>query len=307
MHPLQHTLAAVRRHRGPDAELEVKGARFSVVEDMGFGLGVNVEVPGAARCCSTRRATPPRTTSDARLSRHATTARDVDRGAVVRRDQRLREDVGGRSVGETLPVSSSTMRSAYCAASVRSCIAATSEPGLRAQPVEELERLLLMPDVERGGRLVEEDDLRLLRERARDDDALLLTAGERPEAAVGEREEVEPRERARRRVAVARALLRERAEVRRPAEEHVLRDRHPGRSRRLLRDDGDEPRELRACEVVDRAAVERDLARERDEPRDRAQQRRLAGAVRADEREPLAVGDDRVDARRRPACRRARP
>ena len=30
------------------AELEVKGARFSgAVEDMGFGLGVNVEVPGA--------------------------------------------------------------------------------------------------------------------------------------------------------------------------------------------------------------------------------------------------------------------
>ena len=84
--------------------------------------------------------------------------------------------------------------------------------------------------------------------------------------------------------------------MRRPAEEHVLRDRHPGRSRRLLRDDGDEARELRAWEVVDRAAGESDLARERDEPRDGAKERRLAGAVRADEPEPLAVRDDGVDA-----------
>ena len=68
------------------------------------------------------------------------------------------------------------------------------ETGLLAQAVEELERLLLMPDVERGRRLVEEHDPRLLRDRARDDDPLLLTAGERPQAAIGEREQVEPRE-----------------------------------------------------------------------------------------------------------------
>ena len=56
------------------------------------------------------------------------------------------------------------------------------QPRLRAQAVEQLERLLLVPDVERGGRLVEEHDARLLRERARDDDALLLAAGERARA-----------------------------------------------------------------------------------------------------------------------------
>ena len=169
------------------------------------------------------------------------------------------------------------------------------EPGLLAQPVEQLERLLLMPDVERGSRLVEENDLRLLGERARDDDTLLLSAGQRPEAAIGEGQEVEPRERASCCLAIARALLRERPEVWRPAEEHVLRDGHPRRRRRLLRYDGDETRELGARELLDRTPAERDLARERDEPRDRAQERRLPGAVRTDEPEPLPVRDDGSD------------
>ena len=41
--------------------------------------------------------------------------------------------------------------------------------GLVPELVEQLERLLLVTDVERGGRLVEDHDPRLLRERARDD------------------------------------------------------------------------------------------------------------------------------------------
>ena len=48
-HPLQHTVSLMCDDIAATvAELEVKGARFSgAVEDMGFGLGVNVEVPGA--------------------------------------------------------------------------------------------------------------------------------------------------------------------------------------------------------------------------------------------------------------------
>ena len=134
------------------------------------------------------------------------------------------------------------------------------QAGLRAEAVEQLERLLLVADVEGGGRLVEQDDPRLLRERACDDDALLLAAAERPETPVGEREQVEPRERAGGRVAVARSLLRERAEMRRPAEEHVLGDGHPRRRRRLLRHDGDEPRELRARELVDAGRPSRTIS-----------------------------------------------
>jgi catechol 2,3-dioxygenase-like lactoylglutathione lyase family enzyme len=48
-HPLQHTVALMCDDIAATvAELEAKGARLSgAVEDMGFGLGVNVEVPGA--------------------------------------------------------------------------------------------------------------------------------------------------------------------------------------------------------------------------------------------------------------------
>ena len=154
------------------------------------------------------------------------------------------------------------MRSAYCAASVRSCIAATSvSPDSCAKHVEKVERLLLVPDVERGGRLVEQDDRRLLRERPGDDDALLLAARERPEPPLDEREQIEPRERAGRRVAIAGALLRERAEMRRAAEEDVLGDRHPRRRRRLLRNDRDEASRARDARELERGPpAERDLA-----------------------------------------------
>ena len=48
-HPLQHTISLMCDDIAATvAELEAKGARFTgPVEDMGFGLGVNVEVPGA--------------------------------------------------------------------------------------------------------------------------------------------------------------------------------------------------------------------------------------------------------------------
>src|SRR5688500_7967546 len=48
-HPLQHTVSLMCDDVAATvADLEAKGARFSgPVEDMGFGLGVNVDVPGA--------------------------------------------------------------------------------------------------------------------------------------------------------------------------------------------------------------------------------------------------------------------
>ena len=152
-----------------------------------------------------------------------------------------------------------------------------------------------MPDVERRGRLVEEHDRSPLSECARDDDALLLAARERAEEPVAVVEEVHPRERLPRDLPVPEPLLREAAEVRRAAEEDVLRDRHPRRRRRLLRQDGDETRDLDAAERARRAALEGDRARERHEPGDRAQQRRLPRSVRADEREPLSLRHLEVD------------
>ena len=199
------------------------------------------------------------------------------------------------------------MRSAYCAASVRSCIAATSvSPDSARSSVEQLERLLLMADVERRSRLVEQDDPRLLRERTCDDDALLLAARERPETPSRVAEQVEPRRARGGGLAIPPPLLRERAEVRRAAEEHVLAHRHPGRRRGLLRDDGEQPRELRpyAAPAVSRpsSSIEPENG---DEARDRPQQRRLPRAVRPDERDPLALRDVEIDVVARPAARRA--
>ena len=57
---------------------------------------------------------------------------------------------------------------------------------VRAERVDELEHLLLAPEVERRRRLVEQEDRRLLRERAGEDGALELAAGERAEAALRE-------------------------------------------------------------------------------------------------------------------------
>ncbi len=91
-----------------------------------------------------------------------------------------------------------------------------------------------MPDVERGGGLVEEHDLRLLRERTGDHGPLLLATRERSEPALAEPHEVEPGERPGGRLPVVSALLGERAQVRRTTEQHVFADRHPRRSRRLL-------------------------------------------------------------------------
>src|SRR5262249_46123029 len=64
-----------------------------------------------------------------------------------------------------------------------------------SQSVDELERLLAPADVERAGGLVQEQDRSLLRKRPREHRTLTLSAGERPEPAVGEGYEIEPGER----------------------------------------------------------------------------------------------------------------
>ncbi len=144
-------------------------------------------------------------------------------------------------------------------------------------------------------RLVEQQERRLLRERAREHRSLLLAAGERRERPLGKLAEVEPVERLLGGVEVARALGGERADVRRAAEQHVLADAHPRRQQRRLRDEREPPSELAPGQLRDLVAVEDDRAAVSDEPRDRAQERALAGAVRADQRDPLARRDLGVD------------
>jgi len=85
-------------------------------------------------------------------------------------------------------------------------------------------------------------------------------------------------------------------DVRSAAEEDVLADRHPGRHQRDLRHHRDPARDLAPPEAPDRLAVEHHRPLVVDKAGDRPQQRRLPGAVRPDQRHPLAVVDRERDA-----------
>ena len=60
------------------------------------------------------------------------------------------------------------------------------QPVVTAEPGDELERLLLMTDVERARRLVEQQDRRFGRQRPGDHQSLLLAAAQLAQLAVGE-------------------------------------------------------------------------------------------------------------------------
>ncbi len=132
--------------------------------------------------------------------------------------------------------------------------------------------------------------------RAREHDALAFAAAQRSEAARREVDQVEPDERGVCDLEVAAALPSEIAEVRRAAEKHVLGDGHRRWQLRELRDERDAPRQLAAAERSAVVTADLDGALPLDEPGDRAQQRALAGAVRADHRHPLPRLDRAADA-----------
>ena len=108
-------------------------------------------------------------------------------------------------------------------------------------------------------------------------------------------EEVEAGEGSSRGVPVGGRLAGELPEVRRSAEQHVLRDGHPRRRDRLLRHDGDGTRPVTTTEHCRLNVVQRDRPVVREEARQGSQQRRLARSVRPDQPHPLALGDLEVD------------
>src|SRR5581483_7491223 len=165
-----------------------------------------------------------------------------------------------------------------------------------SQAVDQLEHLLLMADVERGRRLVEEHDRRALRERAGDQHPLTLAAGQRGDDPVREREEIKARQRVVHRGEIARSLDAERGDVRRPAEQDVVGHPRTFGDDRGLRNKRDQPRPLAARQRRRPPAAEEQLAGPGREPGNEAQQRRLARAVGADDRQPLAPRDVHVDA-----------
>ena len=183
------------------------------------------------------------------------------------------------------------------------------EAELALQRLDQVEHALARVRVEVPGRLVAEQQLRLLRERARDRDALRLAARELGRQVVrlrGEPDELEQLLRCERRLA---------GEVR--GEGDVLERGEVRQQVRALEDVGDPVRAHRAA----RRAVERgerpavpldDAAGRLDEAAEHVQQRRLARAGAAEQREALARPDLEVDAgervhgRRRPRRRRRR-
>src|SRR6185503_1026412 len=74
-----------------------------------------------------------------------------------------------------------------------------------------------------------------------------------------------------------------------------LRNGQPRRSLRCLRDDSEKTRALAPVELALRPAQQRHVALVGDEPGDRAEQRRLPGAVRADQRDPFPALHDGAD------------
>ncbi len=102
----------------------------------------------------------------------------------------------------------------------------------------------LMPGIQRRRRLVEQQDVCLLRQRGRDDDALFLAAAQRREAPRLERRGARRRQRLSRDGDVARPFHRERAEMREPAHQRHLEHRVVERRVQLLRHDGDATRQL---------------------------------------------------------------
>ena len=152
--------------------------------------------------------------------------------------------------------------------------------------------------------LVDDHDPRPRDERLGEDDHLLLAAREQARRRLPARLELAGRARARSAIRALRSLARER--VRRDAQ--VVLHRQLGQQPPPLGDDrdargadrlGPRAREVRVAEQDLAAARAQDSA-------DREHERRLAGAVRAEQRRDLARRDRRARRRGRPCARRAR-
>ncbi len=109
---------------------------------------------------------------------------------------------------------------------------------------EQLVEVELMPHVQKGARLVQEKDLRLLRERARDGHALLLAARERVRRARRDSEQVAAPERLLDDGPVGVARLHPRTLMRSSSHHHHLAHREPHRELLDLLDDAELPRDL---------------------------------------------------------------
>ena len=186
------------------------------------------------------------------------------------------------------PPSISSTRSQNRAASPRSCSTATTSRGsVRRRAPAAYARSVLMTSswwygIEHRDRLVGEQHRRFDGQRAREQHARALADGEPVHAARRELERVglphRRRARPRRRRRLCSAAV---SAVRQAAERDELARGERPVNGRILRQVRDRARARPAVEPRERRAAPRHRAAVRDEARERAQQRALAGAVRA--------------------------
>jgi hypothetical protein len=167
----------------------------------------------------------------------------------------------------------------------------------------------LVAEVEERGGLVEQQDARLLGERAREEDPTPLAARERVEAPVGEVDEVARLERPLDGATIEAARDGEEPLPRRATHHDRLTDREWPGDARLLRDERARARHRSARRRPRVETGEQYLTPlRREQPRDEADERRLPRAVRPEEADELARArrERHVLERRRGAVRERR-
>ncbi|KYF64012.1 hypothetical protein BE15_43910 [Sorangium cellulosum] len=147
-----------------------------------------------------------------------------------------------------------------------------------------------MPDVERRGRLVEQEDPGLRRDRAREEHALPLALRERGERAGGERRCVRQPQRAIDGFVVACRSAHAPEMVRVPALRHDARDSERRAELGLLRDVRGEARSLVRAELARIVPVQPDVALGGHDAGERLEEGGFARPVRAEHGEHASEG-----------------
>ncbi len=166
---------------------------------------------------------------------------------------------------------------------------------LVVQSPHQLQHVHLVGQVEVGGRLIEQQQVGALGQRHGQPGALPLAAGELVEGAVGEVLDAGHAQRLGHRRLVIRGPLPVPGLVRVPPARDQVGDGQPFRGHRGLREHPEHLGHFLGGHLVDLLAVQQHAAAPRSQqPSQRAQQRRLAAAIRADHRGYGAVHDVEV-------------
>ncbi len=162
---------------------------------------------------------------------------------------------------------------------------------------QQLHRIDLVAQVEVDGRLVEDEDRRCLRHGQREEDELALAERQLTCVTAEQVADADTLDGRSHGGAIGRPGPADRVFVGQAPEPDDLLDPGGERQHHLLRDDRQAARDRRAGKFAHGVAAEADVAAHMiDEAAEDPQERRLAGAVRPDQGDPLAGTDRQVDA-----------